>query len=563
MKLFYILIPVMIFSTESFAQAHINDNLWYNNGAAVTVQPGTLITVQGDMTNNGATVTGITHLNNNGFIWLQGNAYGDNAFKQTGTGTLRLQNKTALYTAPYAGETYQVIQGGYRVNGGQSAIAGTTDGSVYDLELDNQAGYVFVKTNTDVRNSVDFKPASVTVDGNTIAPNGVINRILTYDPGSSASPASAPSNGANYTAVFGMMNNAGGLGNFKNLSTNLAANTTVSDNAYIQGKLRRALNTATGGSYGFPMGLEPGTSSTSARGIQYAVLNFTANNYDVLTGYFQQGSDNTVAAPGTVCSLAGGFQYYGSSNHGEWIFSPQSSSTESYDLTIYPQDYGTLSSTKFFITKDNAVPVPGTQSCGISPDGLNVTGIKGFSEFGFAGGNVLVPVKLLSFTGQMNHCIASLNWKVADEQNLLNYQLQYSLTGYDFSYAGTLLPAGTNSNYQLKHTPSQPGKIIYRLKMTDVDGQVSYSNIVTLYNNCGSAEISVFPNPANTATTIWGAKAGSGISLYNTAGSLLLQKKANGSGMDELDLSRLPEAVYIVKIIDRENNITVIKLCKK
>ncbi|MEI9954782.1 MAG: hypothetical protein WDM90_00360 [Ferruginibacter sp.] len=104
------------------------------------------------MTNNQAGVTGITHLTNNGFIWVQGNIYGDNAFKQAGTGTLRLQNKTALYAAPYASETYQVIQGGYRVNGGKAKIADTDDGSFYNLELDNQGGQVFVKTNTDVRN---------------------------------------------------------------------------------------------------------------------------------------------------------------------------------------------------------------------------------------------------------------------------------------------------------------------------------------------------------------------------------------------------------------------------
>ncbi|MEI9954783.1 MAG: hypothetical protein WDM90_00365 [Ferruginibacter sp.] len=179
---------------------------------------------------------------------------------------------------------------------------------------------------------MDFKPASVTIDGTTIAPNGATNRLLTYDPA-----AALPTNGAGYTATFGMMNSAAGLTNFKNLSSDLTTNSTTLDNAYVQGRLRRALDATSGGSYGFPLGLEPSTSTTAARGIQYAKLDFAANTYDVVSGYFQQGSDNTISsAPGTVCTITGGYIYYGVTNHGEWIFTPSTVASEAYDLTIYP-----------------------------------------------------------------------------------------------------------------------------------------------------------------------------------------------------------------------------------
>jgi hypothetical protein len=377
----------------SYAQVHTNDNLWYNNGAAVTIQAGALLTVQGDVTNNQAGVTGNTQLDNNGFVWVFGNMYGDKAFKQTGTGTLRLQNQTTLYSAPYTSEPYQVIQGGYRVNGGQSVIATDNDGSFYNLELDNSSGQVFIVDTTDVRNTIDFKPVAVTIDNNIITPNGTLNRLITTNPGTAATPL-LPANGTNYSGVFGMMNNTPGLANFKNISTNLIANTTNVDNGYIQGKLRRAINAATGGSYGFPVGLEPSSSATAARGIQYVKLDFTANNYDVLTGYFQQGNSNAVSNPGSVCMLSNSFLYYGQTNHGEWIFTPSTVSAAQYNLTIYPQDYGIVSSDKYFITKDDLIPNPGTQSCAGSPFGLSLNNVQGFSQFGFAGGksgNILVP----------------------------------------------------------------------------------------------------------------------------------------------------------------------------
>jgi len=376
---------------KAAAQVHANDNLWYNNGAQVYVGSNCLVTIQGDVTNNQAGSIATPLLTNNGFMWVQGNMYGDSAFAQSGNGAIRLQNKTLLYTAPYASENYQVIQGGYAVHGNQNAIGTAADGSFYDLQLDNQNGLVFTKSNTDVRNSVDFKPASVTVDGITIAPNGITNRILTYDPGTAATPANAPANGANYTAIFGMMNKAGGLSNFKNVSNNLTANTTVLDSAYIQGKLRRAVDSVNGGSYGFPLGLEPSTSSSASKGIQYAKMDFTANKYNTVLGYFQQRSDNTDSTPDKVCSIVSNYVYYGASNHGQWIFTTQNSSNDAYNLTIYPQDYGITNSAKYFITQNNNTPVPGTQSCAVSPLGLSVNGITGLGTFDFAGGSTIMP----------------------------------------------------------------------------------------------------------------------------------------------------------------------------
>src|SRR6218665_3290758 len=99
---FFILALIALFAGNNFlkAQAHVNDHLFFNNGAEVNVQSGCLITVQGDVTINGNGQSGFTHLTHNGMLWVQGNVYGDNAFSQKGEGTLRLQNKTSLYAAP-------------------------------------------------------------------------------------------------------------------------------------------------------------------------------------------------------------------------------------------------------------------------------------------------------------------------------------------------------------------------------------------------------------------------------------------------------------------------------
>lgn len=549
-KIFFILtIGFLVSRQAGKAQVHSNDNLWYNNGAEAYIGAGCLVTVQGDMTNNQAGVTGITHINNNGFVWLQGNAYGDNAVKQTGTGTLRLQNKTGLYVAPYATENYQVIQGGYRVNGGQSAIAASDDGSIYNLELDNQNGLVFIKNNTDVRGSVDFKPVSVTVDGVTIAPNGSTNRILTYDPGTAASPATAPANGSSYTAVFGMMNNAAGLANFKNVSTNLLANTATLDNAYIQGKLRRAIEAVAGGAYGFPMGLEPSVSTTAARGIQYNSIDFVANTYDVLTGYFQQGSSNA-GATGQAAGCGSAFCTYGG-RHGEWSFNSLIAGGETYTMTIYPQDYAEVCNAggQLAITKNDAFSGSG---CGVTPLGLTRTGMSGFSDFGFASTSFILPVTLTAFDASLSNCNVTLKWKSGTEANFKQYNVQHSIDGSVFTTIGNLKGKGDGQTYSYLHTAASQ-KNWYRLLAVDLDGKSDFSKIIFVSTNCNQRTYRLIPNVISAVgqcqllLTGYGSEV-SGI-LYNSVGQQLktLQLK---NGNNNISLSNLSAGMYIFKITD-------------
>jgi hypothetical protein len=551
MKKILITSAIVISTAAAYAQAHANDNLFYNNGANVTVQTDALVTIQGDMTTNQAGVTGITHLDNNGFIWTQGNLYGDNAFKQTGTGTLRMQNKTALYTAPYETEAYQVIQGGYRVNGGQSAIAATDDGSFYDLELDNQAGLVFIKANTDVRDAVDFKPASVTADGNTIAPNGVTNRLLTYDPGTAAAPAATPANGINYPAVFGMMNNAAGIANFKNVSTNLTANTTTLDNAYVQGKLRRAINAAAGGAYGFPLGLEPGTSATAARGIQYNSITTAANTYDVVTGYFQQGSSNA-GAVGQSAGCAVVYCTYGTS-HGEWNMTASGPGTEAYSMTIYPQDYADPCSPggQYAITKNDAFSGTG---CGATPLGLVRTGMSGFSDFDFAKTTFVVPVTVSSFTGVAKDCGVLLRWTSGIESNFEQYNLQHSADGITYETIATIPGRGDNQSYSYTH-PLAFKANFYRLVMIDRDGSSSQSSVLSVNNNGCNEHISILmPNIiANGQQAVLKLSGYNGHitgSLYNAVGQRMKVMMQLKNGYNNINIENVVSGTYILQVLD-------------
>lgn len=565
---FTFLCAVSIFRSQSSFSQHLNDALWYNNGANVTIQSGTLVTIQGDMTNRENSQPG-THLNHNGFLWIQGNLYGDNLFQQRGTGTIRLQNENV-----YTGE-YQFISGGYAVRGGQSSI-GVNDGSIFTLECANRTGHIYISNrDADVRNAVDFNPPAVTVENNAIPAAFTPNRILTFTPGP------VPANGRDYTTTFGMMNNAAGMANYRNVSTNLLSNTIWVDNAYIQGKHRRAILSTISpgaGEYGFPIGLEPSMSGTAARGIQYCKFDFEpgTNGYDVVSGYFQQGSNNTVTPPGTMCTISDNFLFYGTF-HGEWMFSSLAAASEPYTYTIYPQDYASADGrVQYFITKNNLYPNPGVQSCGTTPLGLSISGMTQFGnnpgeevELDFGGNQRVLAVRFGRLQAAARNCNVHINFETQTEQNSDYFEIQWHNGNNNWATIATLDAAGNSTQiryYTYQHMQAIEGVNHYRVKQVSMTGIIEYSQEAIARVNCGGSGIVVYPNPVKDKVTIT-LESGMGaveLRLINTIGQQVTGViNISGGSTRQIDMSALAKGVYILQTIQQNKIVQSIKLVKQ
>jgi hypothetical protein len=467
------LFSLCLWASASLSAQHNNE--FFNRGAAVTIQAGGEVYIQGDMHHVGA--TGL--INNNGLIELQGNAYSDNLFQQRGTGTTRIYNRTVNL-----GET-QTIQGSYAVRGGQAQI-GVNDGSFHTLELANRLGVIHldgVGFVADVRNRVNFDPA---------ANPSPANYIITH-------PFSSPANGSAYSAVFGIMNASSGLGAMVNNTISTNGFVSAVDNGYVQGKLRRAV-VAAGGAYGFPMGLRPG--APVAEGVQYTELTFGANTYDYITGYFEKGSDNTI--PGTPTQCGYNIDWFSGFDHGEWVFtSGNAAGTGTYALTIFPQDYPTPAYATYFITKDNAIAGTANQ-CGPNPVGLSRGGFTSFSEFAFASGDVILDAEFINLKATpIDNQYINISWQTERETNVFMYEVERSLDGIIFEYIGDAMPNNQpENNYALAdHRVAKNINYYYRIKTIDQDGSYNYTPTVVASlqdKNSQIGGVRLFPNPTNT-----------------------------------------------------------------
>jgi hypothetical protein len=108
---------------------------------------------------------------------------------------------------------------------------------------------------------------------------------------------------------------------------------------------------------------------------------------------------------------------------------------------------------------------------------------------------------LLSFTAAKAPTGAQVSWRTENEQNYTNFTVERSSDGgATFDVLGGFLSSDL-SNYGFLDKNPPAGTDQYRLKLEDVNGNITYSSIVTLIygngDNTIANNISVYPNPAS------------------------------------------------------------------
>ncbi len=531
MKLSFLL-TFLFFTHILFAQ---HNNEFYNNGAEVTIQSGAEVYVMGDFHNYQA--TGL--LRNDGFVEIQGHALSDNLFQQRGTGTTRFINNDVN-----AGET-QYISGSYAVRGGQ-AVIGVNDGSFYDLQLGNDQGIVWLNgagNIADVRNSVNF-------NGPT---SPVVNRIITHD------PLALPANGSGYTATFGLMNPAAGLGGLLNNTVSSNGNMSGTDNGYIQGNFRRAVLPA-GGTYNYVLGLQPGGAGAQL-GMQYMNLIISANTYDVVSGYFQTGLNNVFP----IVAECSGYvlNYWGGTDHGQWVMSDiTGAGAGTFEVRVWPQDDNFPANTVWTVTKDNSI-LGTANDCGPTPVGLDRAGFNGTGQFGVAGSSILLPAELLNIWANPNTDYIEVGWIVGSEINLDRYELQRSENGLNFETITTIDAVGatqSEQNYSFKdYNVGRNKDYYYRYQSVDHDLYTEFSPIVNakLVGSENFAEsILLYPNPTNGSLFMeltLELNSEIGMTIVNSTGQQIESRTIqgyNGNNIFTLNANDWASGVYFIQITE-------------
>ncbi|WP_113637012.1 T9SS type A sorting domain-containing protein [Nubsella zeaxanthinifaciens] len=160
---------------------------------------------------------------------------------------------------------------------------------------------------------------------------------------------------------------------------------------------------------------------------------------------------------------------------------------------------------------------------------------------------VVLPLTLVSFTGKKLNVNNVLSWQTQSEVNTDNFLIERSTDGKDYQTVGKVAAkASTGSNnYSFVDRSALNGDNIYRLKMTDIDGAFTYSDILVSLKREALSSINVYPSPAKDVLFI-NSDQNEVLTIYNLEGKSVFSKNLK-AGTNSVDVSLFKDGVYFVE----------------
>jgi hypothetical protein len=176
---------------------------------------------------------------------------------------------------------------------------------------------------------------------------------------------------------------------------------------------------------------------------------------------------------------------------------------------------------------------------------------------------ITLPVKLLSFSGSYNGAKTLLNWETANEVNFDRYDIERSINGKDYLAIGSerSKTGFSASKYQYADELSGANENVfyYRLRMVDIDGKFSYSNVIMVRRDQKNMDGMVLsPNPVFSGSVVTirlnaDTKKSVEIRVIDNSGKIVLkQQNQLNIGINSIafnNQSHLQSGIYTVQVV--------------
>jgi hypothetical protein len=177
--------------------------------------------------------------------------------------------------------------------------------------------------------------------------------------------------------------------------------------------------------------------------------------------------------------------------------------------------------------------------------------------------SILLPAKLVSFTGRYNGQHNELNWQTVNEYNNRGFDVEHSRNGSAFEKIGFVAArAGTANRYNFNHQQPGNGLHFYRLKQTDLDGRITFSPVIKIEND-NAGTVKAFFNAGGLTVQNLPVEAAT-LQLFSANGQLVSSYRLSQPGstvfwnMDKLGMP----GIYYLKITGINGLNTGISLLK-
>lgn len=218
-----------------------------------------------------------------------------------------------------------------------------------------------------------------------------------------------------------------------------------------------------------------------------------------------------------------------------------------YTITYTLQDNGTTTN----------YPVSGFTN-------LQIFDYANTETYGINNDNTSLPVTLISFNATKEGKTAQLAWKTSNETKSSHFEVEHSTTAKKWAVAATVktFNAGeANQEYTQAVKSVKNGVNYFRLKMVDLDGSYSYSNIRSLEFSGIDEELVTFgPNPSTDYFTINASDAFKleSVKLYDRSGRMVY---SSGALVDKtVSVKNLASGIYVLKLTAKDGEVNTKKV---
>ena len=180
-----------------------------------------------------------------------------------------------------------------------------------------------------------------------------------------------------------------------------------------------------------------------------------------------------------------------------------------------------------------------------------------------------LPVTFTSVKAYQKNEDIAVEWKVENESNMAQYEVEKSVDGIQFSKAITLASKnGAANSYSWLDKNTVTGYNYYRIRSVDINGQTAYTQIVKVLIGNVTAAINVYPNPAiNGTVNLQFTNQPAGVyyaRLINPIGQVVVSKQiihAEGSSTETIKVNDASaKGIYQLEVTQTNGDLKVIKV---
>lgn len=170
---------------------------------------------------------------------------------------------------------------------------------------------------------------------------------------------------------------------------------------------------------------------------------------------------------------------------------------------------------------------------------------------------IALPVEMLTFSGELiSEGRVQLTWSTASEHNNKGFHIMASVDGHNWEKKGFVNGNGNSNNINSyiwnSSNISHSGVMYFKLMQEDFNGETVFTEVVKVNFASDNQTSLVYPSTSSTDIKIDLSKYSdldvASVRVTSADGKVVIMKSLNSTQLNQLDISTLPNGMYIVDV---------------